>query len=184
MDEANVALRDIQMARIAIFNGEPDKARTLVVGAVDNLTTAQSNAKTFTVPTAKSKSAGDDYIPFDSTISLAEGFKPTDEKAATVAKANEHLATGDSVTAVETLKAANIDVTISAALIPINTSLGHTKDAANLINEGKYYEANLALKAVEDSVIIDAYSVDCRAEARLNTKAHEQSPGPAGPGFT
>lgn len=33
-------------------------------------------------------------------------------------------------------------------------------DATKMIGEGKYYEANLALKAAEDSVVIETYAID------------------------
>ena len=33
-------------------------------------------------------------------------------------------------------------------------------DAVKLMGEKKYYEANLALKAVEDSIIVERYDVD------------------------
>ncbi|MEO8224165.1 MAG: hypothetical protein ABI661_05125 [Gammaproteobacteria bacterium] len=70
----------------------------------------------------------------DDTIikTVDEGFKVTTEKEA-----------------VEVLKAANVDLTVAAVLLPMNASQAHVKDAANL-----------ALKAVEDSVIINSYSID------------------------
>ncbi len=118
-------------------------------------------AKDFAVPTAKSDGDdGDIYVPFDSLLTLSEGFMPTAEKQETLKKANERLAKGEHKEAAKALRLANIDVTVTAMLVPAKGSLQHVKDAAKLINEKKYYEANLALKAVEDAIVVVSYSVD------------------------
>lgn len=160
VDEAYKAMREVQAARLAIFNGSTDQADKFVAEAKNNMRDAQTQAKDFAIKTQKPAADGDAYIPFDTSISLSEGFKPTAEKQASLDKANAHLAKGEHKEAVEVLKAANVDVTISAAMIPANASVSHINDAVNLISQKKYYEANLALKAVQDSVIIDAYSAD------------------------
>ena len=36
----------------------------------------------------------------------------------------------------------------------------HIDEAAKLMGEGKYYEANLALKAVEDAVVVETFALD------------------------
>jgi YfdX protein len=160
VDEAYKALREVRAARLAIFNGSTDEAMKLTTEAQKNLLSAQSQMSQFSVQTKKAVAAGEAYIPFDTSMSLSEGFKPTAEKQTHIAKANEHIAKGESKQAVEILKAANIDVTLSAALIPATASVGHVDSALALMKENKFYEANLALKAIEDSVILDSYSVD------------------------
>jgi hypothetical protein len=160
VDEAYKALREVRAARLAIFNGSTDEAMKLTTEAQKNLLSAQSQMSQFSVQTKKAVAAGEAYIPFDTSMSLSEGFKPTAEKQTHIAKANEHIAKGESKQAVEVLKAANIDVTLSAALIPATASVGHVDSALALMKENKFYEANLALKAIEDSVVLDSYSVD------------------------
>lgn len=159
-DEAYRALRNIQAARLAIFEGTPDKAAGLAEGIYKDLQTAQENAGNTSLPTNKSSTGNDVYVPFDMSMSLAEGFQPTSEKEARLTEANGLLASGNSKQAAEVLKLANIDVTVSAALIPINASVQHAKDAVDLISNNQFYEANLALKAIEDSVVIEAYGID------------------------
>ena len=71
-----------------------------------------------------------------------------------------HLHKGETKQAMETLKVAGIDVALNTELLPIQSAKTHIDDAAKLIGEGKYYEANLALKAVEDSVITEVFNTD------------------------
>lgn len=160
MDEAYAGLREVHAARLAIFNGTPDVAQAIVEKASIAFNAALLNMPEYAVKTQKVAVNGDEYIPFDSSISLSEGFVPTAEKQTTLQAANEHLAKGEHTQAITVLKEASIDVTVSAAFIPANASVGHIKDAVKLISEKKYYEANLALKAIEDSVLTESYSVD------------------------
>lgn len=160
VDDAYKAMREIQAARLAIFNGSTDDASKLVDEAQVSMKAAQDQAKAYEIKTAKQANEGDAYIPFDTSLTLAEGFKPTTEKQAAIDKANEHLSKGHHKEAVEVLKAGNIDVVASAALIPANASLSHINDAVSLMKDKKFYEANLALKAVQDSVIVDSYGTD------------------------
>lgn len=160
MDEAFKVMREVRAARLTIFNGETGDAIRLVKEAQADMRIVQSGAQTHSLPTHKSSSSGDSYIPFDSSIALVEGFKATPEKQAALSKANSHLAKGEQKKAITVLKETNVDVTFSAALIPVKASISHLNDAANLLEQNKFYEANLALKALEDSVIVDSYGVD------------------------
>ncbi|MCW2310054.1 YfdX family protein [Rhodobium gokarnense] len=172
VDEAYRGVREVRAARLAIFNGTPDVATEFVDKAATDLKTAQSSMKDFAVATTKKAAEGDAYLPFDSSLTLAEGFVPTADKAETVKKANEHLAKGDHKKAAEVLREGRIDVTVSAALIPAKASLDHVKDAVKLLGEKKYYEANLALKAVEDSVLVESYSIDGVPQQGSDTTAN------------
>ncbi|WP_339763240.1 YfdX family protein [uncultured Hoeflea sp.] len=160
MNEAYKALREIHAARLAIFNGTPEAATNFVNLAQADLQTASEKMKDYEVDKITPTLTDDAYIPFDTSMALSEGFMPTPEKQATLAKANEHLAKGDHKKAVDVLKLANIDVTISGAFIPVKASLSHVADASKLITEKKYYESNLALKAVEDSIVMQSFGID------------------------
>lgn len=164
VDEAFHAIRKVQAARLAIFNGLTDDAARLVNEAKADMQKAKANAKDFAIKTNKSETNGEIYIPFDTSLTLEEGFKPTTEKQTAINKANEHLAKGEHKHAIKVLKTANIDVTIVAAMIPVNASLQHLDDASMLINEKKFYEANLVLKAIQDSVTVDGYSIEAVPE--------------------
>ncbi|WP_346892310.1 YfdX family protein [uncultured Roseibium sp.] len=159
-NDAYKAIREVRAARLAIFNGQPDQATEFVNKAQADFKAAQAAMDTYAIKDKKTPKEGDSYLPFDSSLSLAEGFVPTQDKQQSLVKANEYLAKGNSKKAVEILKLANVDVSVSAALIPAKAGLAHVTDAAKLIGEKKYYEANLALKAIEDSVVVENYSVD------------------------
>jgi len=160
LGEAYSAIREIHAARLAIFNGEPDQAKTFVKDAENDLKAVKSKMKDFAVDTAAPTKDGDVYVPFDSTLALSEGFVPTVEKQKTLDTANEHLSKGEHQEAIKALRLANIDVRMSAALIPASASLDHVKKAQSLIAHKKYYEGNLALKAVEDSIVIQSYDTE------------------------
>lgn len=125
-DEAYKSLRGIRAARLAIFNGEVGQAKKIAVAALKSMTAAQAGAKKTMVPTKKA-SNGDDYIPFDVSIALADDFVMTPEKKNKIKQANSHLAKGEQKKAVEILKLADIDVVVSAALVPVNPVQGAKK---------------------------------------------------------
>jgi hypothetical protein len=78
------------------------------------------------------------------------------EKKAHIDKANEHFMKGDHATGLEELKLAAIDVNYTRWWLPVAATETHLDQAMKLANENKYYEANLALKAIEDSVTMDS----------------------------
>ena len=41
-------------------------------------------------------------------------------------------------------------------LLPLEATKKRVADAEKLVNDHKYYEANLALKAAEDGIVVDA----------------------------
>jgi hypothetical protein len=51
-----------------------------------------------------------------------------------------------------------IDVNYTRWWLPIAPTETHLDQAIKLADESKYYEANLALKAIEDSVTVDSIS--------------------------
>lgn len=160
VDEAYKALHEIRAARMAIFNGQPEEAVKLTGEAHTDLAAANTTMHEHEVMTQKKADESDAYIPFDTSMVLAEGFVPDEAKKAALTKANEHLAKGEKAHAVEALKLGNIEVSVTAALIPAASSLQHVDDAVKLLSEKKYYEANLALKAVEDSVLVETYDIN------------------------
>ena len=158
--EAYNGMREIHAARLAIFNGDIETATQFVNNAEKEFSVAEKSISDYQIKTKSPSDTNDAFIPFDMKIELSEGFVPSEDKQPHIVKANEHLKKGEQHQAIEVLRLANIEVTVSAALLPAKTSIKHIKDAVNLINDSKFYEANLALKAVEDSVILDYYSID------------------------
>ena len=159
VDDAFAAMRETRAARLALFDGNTDLAGKMTSDAISKMKSAQASEAKWGVSTKAGKT-GVTYVPFDSSIALGEDFTVTPDNAKAVSKANDQMAKGDAKSAADTLKASDIDVSVSAALVPAKLSLTHLQDAANLIKKGSYYEANLALKAVEDGVVIDQWSLN------------------------
>lgn len=159
-DAAYRVMRDVQATRLAIFNGLTDEATKLVSTAQKDAAEAIKDAKQYGIDIKKPTTDGDSYVPIDASIALADSFVPTPEKAEHIEKANEHIKAGDKKQAVEVLRLAEIDVVFSTVVVPIKFASAHIDDAAKLIAQGKYYEANLALKAIEDSLVFESFGIE------------------------
>lgn len=170
-----MAIRDVSMARLAIFNGQPAQAKTYIDEAQATLERAKTDDTVFTKaeselkapagmkqpgPDAAANTTPTTWIPVDGSITLGEDYVDTPEKSAGVAKANEQLKRGEHKNAMETLKLANVDVSFVMEVAPLDKTMAGVKNAAQLINAGKYYEANQALKGVEDGFRFDVTDVD------------------------
>jgi hypothetical protein len=105
-------------------------------------------------------------------MTLSEDYIDTPEKSAGVAKANKQFKEGDHKHAMETLKLANIDVGFVSEVAPLDKTMAGIKKADQLIDAGKYYEANQALKGVEDGYRFDVTDVDAAPKGAAN-KTHK-----------
>ena len=159
MNEALKALNSIQAARVALFNGSPDEALKLTDEAHADLKTANQSIDDYALKASDAKNADAAYIPFDTSMALTEGFIPDETDNAALSEASNLFSNGNESDAVETLKLADIDISVSAAMLPAQSSMKHLDEALTQLNEKQYYEANLSLKAVEDSVIVQQYDL-------------------------
>jgi hypothetical protein len=145
------AMRAIHDARVAIFNGDPKVCEEMLTKASASLA---KTSKDETVAKVKG-----DMIPIDGSMALSDTFVPSAEKAAHIAKANEHLKAGDAKKGLEELKLGEIDVNFSRVLMPLKETETRLASATSLSKAQKYYEANLALKAAEDGIVLDSVSL-------------------------
>lgn len=162
-------MRAIRIARLSIFNGEPNAAIKQMKSTQTFLAQAEKEAPTFDTKTTvmiNGKAVGTTEskreamsIPFDGQLLLADNFVATPEKKAHIDKANAHLKNGDHIKAIDELRLGEIDINYSRFWMPIIQSSAHLATAIKLARGGKYYEANLALKAIEDSVKVDTLSL-------------------------
>ena len=173
-DDGFRAERDIGSARIAIFQGDVDRAKTLVADASTDLATLTKQAPTdYPPPAPAPKTAAGTppsttamaavpagMVPFDGQMVVADNMVLTPDKAAKVKEANDHLKSGDVKGAMDTLKQGQIDVAFTRLLMPVDGTDTHVKAATTLLDQGKYYEANLALKAAQDLVQTDTVAFD------------------------
>ena len=165
----NAAIQSIRGARLAIFNGNLTTAKQLLDKAKASVENAAKEAPTFDTTTTMSvqgRVVGSEdqkmragLVPVDGQVVVADDFVLTPEKQAHIDKANEHLKKGETKQALAELRLADIDVNYSRVWMPIAGSQNHLDEAIKLVNDGKYYEANLALKAIEDSLTTDSVTL-------------------------
>jgi hypothetical protein len=158
-DDAFTTMRNVGAARLAIFNGRPEQAQTFVDAAVTRSEASIKDAEKYILDTHESTS-DDLYVPFDANLTVSETFSLNEQNKEHLAKANEHLRNGQKKEALEDLKLGDMDTIVAAKLVPMKYAKEHIDEAAKLMGEGKYYEANLALKAVEDAVVVETFALD------------------------
>lgn len=168
-----VAFRALHLARIAIFEADPVAAKKLIADTRAALAKAKVDSTAFmkaeaalkapkgmnASPAAAPATASGPavaWLPIDGQLTLGEDFVATPAKAAAVAEANKHLEKGQRKEAIEKLKLADVNVMFTMALAPLDRTMADVDMAAKLMDEGKYYEANAAMKKAEDGVRYDS----------------------------
>ncbi|GAB6842716.1 hypothetical protein HNR00_003213 [Methylorubrum rhodinum] len=188
------ALRDIGGTRLALFEAEPAQAKTMIERAQTALDRAKTDDAVFTkaeaalkppagtkVPETADKAAVA-WLPVDSQMTLGEDFVPTPEKNAAIADANHSLQSGDRKGAAETLRLAGIDVNTTVAVLPLAKTTEDVHQAASLIQQGKYYEANAVLKQAEGRMRFDVADIALVPDkVAATTKATPSKPDTAQP---
>ena len=194
--------RDLQLTRIAIFEANPAQAKDMIGKAqaafakakTDDavFNRAEADLKTPADVTGKATAAKTDatpasrepvaWVPVDAQLTLGDDFVATPAKASAVTEANKNLAQGDQKGALEKLKLAHVDVNFTMAVLPLNKTVADVDQAATLIGQGKYYEANAILKTAQDAMrfdVIDAVAVPQAAKAATTGTMAPQASGTA-----
>ncbi len=153
-DDGLEALQQVYAARIAIFEGNTKEAAKLIGEAQRHLKDAAEDAAKIGIK----RKQGPVQLPIDAHLTLADDFVLTPAKAEKIAKVDEHLKKGETKQAVEVLREAGIYLNISVVLLPLDSATAALEKAAKMVGEGHFYDANLALKSIEDSVVIDSIS--------------------------
>jgi len=150
------AMRDIQLARLALFHGVPASAKKLTDDAATLLKDDSTDWKKFVKTDAKAKMIDDQYVIINATVALSEDYIATPEKESAIKSANSKLAKGDQKGAIDTLRLAGIGVMEDQYLMPLNQTRKAVATAQKMLADGKYYEANLVLKSAEDGIVVDS----------------------------
>lgn len=171
--DAFISMKDIHNARLALFDGDPLDARTNIDAAVTRINAAVADAQNYALDINASKQAGnkanieannqadEQYVPFYSFLTVMDRFSEQQEKTATGAQNGPHAkAHQQAKKGRENIKLTDVNVAVTAKLIPVKFAQAHIQQASKLMNEGKFYEANLALKAVNDATIVHTLAVD------------------------
>jgi hypothetical protein len=159
-DEALQAVTRAHAARLALFDNDIEAAKGRLAEAQAQFRDAEKTLNDLTIGDTEDPTNAARYLPFDMSMALTEAFTASPENQQALEKATSLMQSGASDEAVDVLRLASIDVNISAALLPVVEVSDQFEKAQTFIDEGKYYEANLALKAVEDSIVVRTFSID------------------------
>ncbi|MEH3118727.1 MAG: YfdX family protein [Methylorubrum populi] len=196
------AFRDMHLARVAIFDAAPAQAKDFIGKAKAALAKAKTDDAVFNKAEADLKTPADlsasakatdktpdkkipsseqiAWLPVDAQLTLGEDFQATPAKASAVTDANKSLMKGDKKAALEKLKLADVDVNFIMAVLPLDKTATDIDQAAALIEQGKYYEANALLKTAEDRMrfdVIDAVGLPQKAAHATDAKTNAQNAG-------
>jgi hypothetical protein len=193
--------RDLQLTRLAIFEADPAQAKDMIAKAQAAFAKAKTDDAVFTKAESafKTQAAGAGqkatatqseaapaskaavaWVPVDAQLVLGDDFVATPEKASAVTEANKNLAKGDQTGALEKLKLAHVDVNFTMAVLPLDKTVADIDQAATLIGQGKYYEANAILKTAQDGIrfdVIDAVALPQTTTAATAAKTAPQATG-------
>jgi hypothetical protein len=158
VNEAKAEIAKAETDNTAFTKAESDIKTPSAMAKPDAGKTAASTTPASTTPasTTPASTTPIAWIPVDGALTLDEDYTATPEKAKGVAAANEKLKNGQSKEAMDALKLAQIDAIFVTELAPMKSTVNGIDKAAQLVDEGQYYQANQQLKAVEDGVRFDA----------------------------
>lgn len=159
-DEALEAMSEIQSARLALFNNDIALASESVRAAQVTLTKSESDLAGLLMRDFTAVDTENNYLPFDMSMSLTEGFKATKENKLALQKAYGLIESAEPDEAIEVLKVAEIEVQVSAAMLPYEATIAALEDALGNIEDGDYFDANINLKSIVDSVVVNTFSID------------------------
>ena len=155
-EEGSKAAQSLLLARIAIFDGQTQDAVKLVDQAKVALATAAKDVDKLAIKSRKTDAGP--MIPIDARLTISDDFALDTKKQEQMHKLNEHLKKGETKKAIEVLGPADESVTLTTLFMPLEATSKAIDDAATLLGESKYYEANLALKKAEDGWVSESQS--------------------------
>lgn len=151
---AKAVVSDVRNARFALFDGQTDAALELVKKSREVLD------KAILGHALKADAAGDYVIPLDRSVTLAEGFKPTEELELVIRKAGAMAQHGQVDEAITLMKESGVDLNVHYVLLPVMKTIDNLDSAIKNIKDGQFYEANMKLKAIELSIAVEDLNVE------------------------
>ncbi|KXF74841.1 hypothetical protein ATN84_21675 [Paramesorhizobium deserti] len=182
-DEGYSAVRGIALARLAIFQGQPDRAKTILTTVKQNLDQAQASTADLAEKLKQAGGPQDEIaaiqsgqVPIDFAVGVDDDYTVTPENAKHIANANQHLGSGNTQKAVEELKLANSNVFVTETDAKLPVLEKAVDDALAQLSGQKYYEANLALMKAGDGITVRSLSQNQNSP---NTSSTTTQPGAA-----
>lgn len=146
-------MRDIGQARMALAHGDTQAASALLQRAIRSLDLVEQVAARHTADVKT------ELLSIDGRIALADSFVDTPRKHTHIAKANEHLTQGRANEARDELRLAEIDASMTQVLMPLDATRRHLNAATVLVAAQQYHDANLALKAAEEGLVLKTVAI-------------------------
>lgn len=175
-EQGQHAFADINAARAALYDGHTKEALQRIRGAQLALKEAKSDDAAFMraeadlIPSheAKQGTAANEpakaWLPVWGDIVTTDDYTASPEKMNAVTAANAKLKKGDAKGALETLRLSGVNVDATTAVVPLQDTIHAVDEAAALLAADKFYEANLVLKHVQDSVRYDIVAAELTPE--------------------
>jgi hypothetical protein len=183
------AMHDVSMARWAIFNGDTNDAKQDLTNASSALQKAQNDDSVFMKAESDLKAppgmtqpnpnhqppntTAVKWLPVDGAMAIGEDYTANPAKSAGVTKANAQLKQGDHAGAMDTLRLAGVDISFDEAVAPLDQTTKGVSNAEHLLDSGQFYEANQALKGVQDGIRYDI--VDYTGKPKAQNATHVAS---------
>jgi hypothetical protein len=181
------AFENIDLARLAIFDGQTEKAQQDLQQAEAMLAKAKSDDTVFTkaeselkVPAGTTQRGPANvtpsttriaWLPIGGMMTIDEDYAASNAKTAGVAKADTQMKQGKTKAALDTLKLHDVDVSFDEQVAPLDATIKGVQQAANLLSQDHYFAANQALKRVDDGVRIDEQSYVATPENKTASAA-------------
>ncbi|WP_169708732.1 YfdX family protein [Trinickia terrae] len=163
--EGSKAFNDVSQARLALFDGKPEAAVKLIKEAQQSLKKAKADDTAFLKAESEMKGPASEaaaakaaaaapvqWLPVAGEVSIGEDISKNSAKVDAVDKANSQMKSGDRDGAMETLRLADIKVIYTLAAVPLQKTIADVDTVDGLLTAKRYYEANLAMKRVQDAV--------------------------------
>jgi hypothetical protein len=150
--EAKTILTDARAARMAIFDGQDAAALDLVKKALSSFD------KDVAKYALKLQNGAGFAVPIDNSISFIKGYKPTADQTAVITAAGKLAKSGKPMAAFKKMLDGNIALDFKYAMLPVSNTVSQLEIAYADLQAKKFYEANLALKAIETSVIVEGFA--------------------------
>ncbi|MCP5196010.1 MAG: YfdX family protein [Gammaproteobacteria bacterium] len=175
-EDGSKAAQNLLLARIAIFDGQPQDAEKLVDQAKAALLTAAKDVDKLAIKSQKSDVGP--MVPIDARLTVANDFVLDPEKKEQMQKINEHLKKGETHKAIEVLSPTDESMTLTTLFMPLEATSKAVDEASTLLGESKYYEANLALKKAEDGWVTESQNFVNYLAALPKSKPSTNTPKP------
>ena len=168
--DASNGFQDIELTRIAIFNGRTAEAKEFVEKADQDFVKAKADDTVFLKAESELKQTkagpvtADEktpvaWVPVEASVTINEDYTESPAKTAAVADANKSLKGGDRKGALDKLKLADMSIDLALAVVPVDATITSVHKASGLISDGKYYEASQVLRLAQEQERFDVTTV-------------------------